>query len=752
MVVADAPPRPRATPRTAPAGRGPRGDARWIDTGVLAVGLLAAFAGLRPLLQGAGWWFFGLAIVVLALGVAAIVRRALGRGWAGPLAGLVAGTLVLVPAFAGDTTIAGLVPTADTWDRAGLLVRRGLASIQEQSIPADPVPGILFLMMVPLLLVTVAADLIVLEAELPALAAFPLFGLVAVPVAVQEGVSDAYTWIVVLAAYLVLLRRGLPRSPRPLTLIAGAVVVLGSLAVPLVLPPTAEKAVDTPLGLGTHANPLIDLGTDLRRPAPVEAIRYTTKDGARPYLRLATLSDFRGDVWAPEEDLPRLSSLDNIPAADGVSSAVARRTRTVSITVLNVGGRWLPLPYPATRIEGVTGNWSVEPLGLTARSDFLSADGQRYRVSYSQILPTREQLAASGTRRQPNMERYLDVPPGVDPIVASTARRITRDAPTNWAKAVALQAYFRGQFTYSEQAPVDEGYDGSGVGVLGDFLRAKAGYCVHFSSAMTIMARQLGIPSRQAVGYMPGEVSSRGADGEITYSVSSRSLHSWPELYFPEVGWTRFEPTASRGDVPAYSTPASDDPADQPTGQQATTAPSASPAPTPTTAPNIDEDPQDTRRSTSSAAERIAPVALGWTGGVLGLVLVLLVPAGVRRGIRRARYVRVDSGRGGAEAAWEELRDTARDVGWLAPPTETVRDFALRLETALPDQTEVLERLRAEVETEAYGRWRGTGVDSADLRALVAALMRTVGPRDRIRAVLLPPSLLGRVSSALAPS
>ena len=66
----------------------------------------------------------------------------------------------------------------------------------------------------------------------------------------------------------------------------------------------------------------------------------------------------------------------------------------------------------------------------------------------------------------------------------------------------------------------------------------RKGYCVHFASAMAVMARTLSIPSRVAVGFLPGTQDEQG-----TWTVSLRDAHAWPELYFEGVGWVRFEPT-----------------------------------------------------------------------------------------------------------------------------------------------------------------------------------------------------------------
>src|SRR5690606_31916530 len=133
---------------------------------------------------------------------------------------------------------------------------------------------------------------------------------------------------------------------------------------------------------------------------------------------------------------------------------------------------------------------------------------------------------------------------------------------TNYEKAVALQDFFTsGQFEYSEEAPVEFGFDGSGARILGDFLEVKAGYCVHFSSAMAAMARSLGIPARVVVGFTPGAEVLDEADQLVEYQVTTRDLHAWPELYFVGVGWVQFEPTPGRGVVPDFSVPDVDDPA-----------------------------------------------------------------------------------------------------------------------------------------------------------------------------------------------
>ena len=134
--------------------------------------------------------------------------------------------------------------------------------------------------------------------------------------------------------------------------------------------------------------------------------------------------------------------------------------------------------------------------------------------------------------------------PWVPATVVAAAQEVAGDAATSWDRALALQNWFRtsGGFVYSEEAPVEGGYDGSGLDVLGEFLDQRSGYCVHFASAMAVMSRLLGIPARVAVGFQPGTPETLD-DGTVRWTVTTHDLHAWPELYFEGVGWLRFEPT-----------------------------------------------------------------------------------------------------------------------------------------------------------------------------------------------------------------
>ncbi|WP_165773703.1 transglutaminaseTgpA domain-containing protein [Bifidobacterium felsineum] len=97
------------------------------------------------------------------------------------------------------------------------------------------------------------------------------------------------------------------------------------------------------------------------------------------------------------------------------------------------------------------------------------------------------------------------------------------------------------KFTYSLDAPDGDGRDN--LEVINDFLdpeNGHSGYCQHYASALAVLGRALGVPTRIVIGYNAG-VEPRGKDGFFT--VQSKQLHAWVEAYMDGVGWVPFDVT-----------------------------------------------------------------------------------------------------------------------------------------------------------------------------------------------------------------
>ncbi|MFK4728347.1 DUF3488 and transglutaminase-like domain-containing protein [Agromyces mediolanus] len=733
--------------------------------------LVIAVMALGPLLAGAGWWWLCAATAAAVLFGGAGLRAIRIPASLVPIGELVILLLVLTLGFGGASSFALVVPTPDTFGVFGELLAGAQRTIQQQSVPAVVVPALAFALALGTGLLAVVTDLVVLTLRVPALAAAPALVPILVPGFLIEDGAELGTLVLAAAAFLLLLRvdvrvrRRAALAHRDET--DGAVLITAPSRMPIgsTLLPTlglaaaglvaaslltaSTPSVSTSLLLGSGGqgalfargvSPFLDLGRDLRRPDAVPAFSYVARDGDRPYFRLLTIDRFDGEVWGPgERRIDGDNAVDEFPTPTGLSDEVARTEHPIDITVQQLRTTWLPLPYPVAGVEGLDGSWFWDRGALTVRSADSDTAGQEYRATMIEIEPTAEQLRTASDRIPESIQPYTELPEEVPASITELAAELGASAGTAYDRAVAIQEYLRGSdFTYSVEAPVEEGYDGGGLDVIAEFLEQREGYCVHFASTMAVLARELGIPSRISVGYTAGTPTTARVENVAVVAVDSQDLHAWPELYFQGVGWVPFEPTPGRGTVPDYSRPGAGETAPAPERLPGT------PAPTPGARPDLDPERDLATGGVTGAADE--PVL--WPLTVAALLLVLLLPALVRIAVRRARLRRIARGERAADAAWREAMATASDLGFAegSAVALTPREAADALvEDARLDGAgeRALYVLRDAVERERYGPPGATApVSAAALEELRAALRSRSGSATRIRAVLLPVSLL----------
>ncbi|MCJ7725105.1 MAG: transglutaminase-like domain-containing protein, partial [Acidimicrobiia bacterium] len=276
-------------------------------------------------------------------------------------------------------------------------------------------------------------------------------------------------------------------------------------------------------------------------------------------------------------------------------------------------------------------------------------------------------------------DAYLALPPGIDPGIASLAQEVTDLMTSDFEKGLALEAFFRapGGFTYS--AAIDPGHGAEDLAAWllePDSPNYRTGYCEQFATSMAVMARQLGIPSRVALGFTPGAMLD---DGRVV--VRDRNAHAWVELWMPTQGWVRFDPTP-RGDG---VNPSAADDLPFPISRYLDTPPvEAPPATVPQTIPTTPSSipvgvelggANDTSPGSDGNGFSSPPWA-PWAA--LGAALVFgLVPA-IKAARSRIRMRRLASG--DITSAWREVVDRLDDLGVhpeaTATPMEVATDFS----------------------------------------------------------------------------
>ncbi|MEU6808384.1 DUF3488 and transglutaminase-like domain-containing protein [Streptomyces sp. NPDC046831] len=686
-----------------------------------AAATLMVACALLPLVDRTTWVLQAGLLLAVQAGVGAATRRVpLPRALTVAAQVLVA-VLLLTLVFARDQAHAGLVPGPDALRHLAHLLRDGADDVGQYAIPAPLSTGIRLMLVGGVLLIGLLVDVLAVTFRRAAPAGLPLLALYSVAAGLSDSDADWLWFLVAAAGYLMMLlaegRDRLaqwgrvfgagPRTPggpegggpaAPLrtgrrigVLALGLAALLPQVALPSMnggLLDAAGGGVGSGSGGGgtiSAVNPLVSLRDSLNvdEDRTVMTLRTDSQDASDLYLRIVSLDEFDGTTWKPSQRhivaLP-----DPFPTPAGLGPDVDRAEISTTVATADWYAQdWLPMPYPPSGVR-IKGSWRYEPVGMTLVGDHgQNTQGLTYQVKSLDIRPTAEQLATAPQAPEPLLREYTRVPASLPGAVAATAREVTDGAANPYERAVSLQDWFAvtGGFEYDTDVEV-----GTGPRAIERFLKDRRGFCVHYSFAMAAMARTLGIPARVAVGFAPGSMQ---ADG--TMSVGLKDAHAWPELYFEGVGWTRFEPTPTRGTVPAYTRPDAPgstlpDPA-SPSGE-ASAAPSAAPSASQSCPPQMKRLQECDSQSPQAVLDRGGGgprwyEVLGWTLGGLAALALPLTPLLWRT---RTRAVRLGShGRGAGDAAvhtlavWQEVTDTAWDHGIPPDESQTPRTAAARI-------------------------------------------------------------------------
>jgi hypothetical protein len=335
-------------------------------------------------------------------------------------------------------------------------------------------------------------------------------------------------------------REGLRAFPRRLIsisvfLFSGILIMTAGLF--FLLPRTARAALDRFIPQHSHISGFSEsvqlgkIGEIKKSSVPVMHIRSTQGEGLlQVYWRGAVLTRFDLRTWRAPVGL-----LTPLRVEDGAF-------------VVNRG--------PHTRLGREIG-YSVHLSDATADTLFVAGIPQSIRVDVQGLFLTPGgALHAQGATTYgvasfledetapvsrppdalPKMEHdlLLQLPP-IDSRIPTLARDMAAGARTDEEKAIAIQNHLRRDYGYTLDLLPAEVAD-----PLANFLfDRRKGHCEYFASAMVVMLRTLGIPSRMAVGFQSGVYNP------ITklQVVRASDAHSWVEAWITGRGWTTFDPT-----------------------------------------------------------------------------------------------------------------------------------------------------------------------------------------------------------------
>jgi hypothetical protein len=277
-------------------------------------------------------------------------------------------------------------------------------------------------------------------------------------------------------------------------------------------------------------------------------LRVSVEDGpvdeAARFLRIRLVAHTRFDrgVWRkPPADGRVFALREEAPLALHASGGpAARPVNRVSLEIAPLGTKFLP--YPVTGISASASPELLRRFGAVpvlrdrdANLHLLVDPPSLMRVEVLSAAEPGLDLAPPAaddpSRRAPGSPVLLafgrDAAPGIDP------------AASPFVFATKLEEHLSTRFFYTDESarwgpsPVEE------------FLtKRKSGHCETFATAMALVLRENGIPSRLVTGFAGGE---RGPFGGY-YLVRGRDAHAWVEAWCgPTLGWVAFDPTPESG-------------------------------------------------------------------------------------------------------------------------------------------------------------------------------------------------------------
>jgi transglutaminase-like putative cysteine protease len=268
--------------------------------------------------------------------------------------------------------------------------------------------------------------------------------------------------------------------------------------------------------------------------------------------RGVALDRFDGRHWAQSDAVAGYPDFDGNLFKLGTTEDLTRlTTQTFFVEPIDT-----PVIFVAPRALALQGAFTFvrrdRDDGLTSRAHM--QERITYTVHSDTHEPPPERLRAEAARfpvgTTPNLRRpleaYLQLPASLDTRVGSLAAVIASEARARnvYDLARAVEAHlnrnaYGGDYRYSLEMRA------GGADPLSDFLfNIRAGHCEYFATAMAVMLRTLGVPTRVVNGFQPGEYNA-AADA---YVVRQADAHSWVEVYFAtEDAWVAFDPTPADG-------------------------------------------------------------------------------------------------------------------------------------------------------------------------------------------------------------
>lgn len=300
----------------------------------------------------------------------------------------------------------------------------------------------------------------------------------------------------------------------------------------------------------------VDLGeVGILRSDPAIALRFDVPDLPEPRpskltlrLRGAAFDRYDGRAWnRTQKERPHGAEpggLDLIRSPRNTDRKVSIDLEPIDPAVVFLPPRTIALRFRSQQ-QALLGDPLLLARGPEGEVRYTGSDSSGIRYD-AYIANDRDPITEN--LLQQDRGRYLELPQGMPERIAGLAHEWADGQPTPYLKAKAIEDHLKRDYRYDTNSP-----SGGKPQPVDHFLfESRRGHCEFFSTAMALMLREVGVPSRNVTGFVGGTYNRFGR----YYAVRQGDAHSWVEAYFddPIHGWVTFDPTPTSGAQPLQET------------------------------------------------------------------------------------------------------------------------------------------------------------------------------------------------------